>query len=59
MDEILPDKLYLGNYEAASNLELLQLRGITHILVCGEFLKVRFPDKFSYKQLPIQDSLNQ
>lgn len=40
MSEILPNKLYLGNFEAAESLELLQSHGITHILVCGEFLDI-------------------
>lgn len=57
MDEILENKLYLGNAEASNNLELLQQKGITHILVCGSFLKKRFPDKFTYLQIEIQDSL--
>lgn len=59
MDEILENKLYLGNAEASNNLELLQQKGITHILVCGSFLKARFPDKFNYLQIDIQDSLTQ
>lgn len=42
IDEILPNKLFLGNVEAAESMDLLRSKNITHILVCGEFLDVVF-----------------
>ena len=35
IDEICKDKLYLGNYEGAQNLNMLQNNKITGILVIG------------------------
>ncbi|CAK69657.1 unnamed protein product (macronuclear) [Paramecium tetraurelia] len=59
ISEIIPQKLYLGNYIAAKNKNLLKKYQITHILICGDFLKQKFPDDFKYHQIMIQDSLNQ
>ncbi|CAD8083437.1 unnamed protein product [Paramecium sonneborni] len=59
ISEILPNKLYLGNYIAAKNKNLLKKYQITHILICGDYLKQKFPQDFQYHQINIQDSLNQ
>ncbi|CAD8063433.1 unnamed protein product [Paramecium primaurelia] len=59
ISEIVPNKLYLGNYIAAKNKKLLQKYKITDILICGDFLKQKFPQDFKYHQIMIQDSLNQ
>ncbi|CAG9323729.1 unnamed protein product [Blepharisma stoltei] len=48
-------RVYLGDYEAASDLVLLKHHGITHILVVGDGLSQKFPDHFSYMQLSIYD----
>ena len=55
-EEIIPNKLYLGNNEAAKNLELLKKNNITSILICGYFLSEFFPNQFIYKTLEIEDN---
>jgi hypothetical protein len=54
--EIIPGKLYLGNNEAAKNLELLKKNNITAILICGYFLSEFFPNEFIYKTLEFEDN---
>ena len=54
--EIIPEKLYLGNNESAKNLEILEKHQITAILICGYFLSEFFPDKFIYKTLEFEDN---
>ena len=53
---VIPNKLYLGNYESAKNLKILEENQITAILICGYFLSEFFPDKFIYKTLEIEDN---
>jgi hypothetical protein len=55
-NEIIPNKLYLGNNESAKNFEILKEHGITSILICGYFLSEFFPDKFIYKTLEFEDN---
>ena len=55
-EEIIPQKLYLGNNEAAKNLELLKKNNITSILICGYFLSEFFPNEFIYKTLEFEDN---
>ena len=55
-EEIIPNKLYLGNNEAAKNLELLKKNNITSILICGYFLSEFFPNEFNYKTLEFEDN---
>ena len=54
--EIIKGKLYLGNNEAAKNLELLKKNNITSILICGYFLSEFFPNQFIYKTLEFEDN---
>lgn len=54
--EIIPNKLYLGNNEAAKNKDLLKKNNITAILICGYFLSEFFPDDFTYKTLEFEDN---
>ena len=56
MQEILPG-LYLGDYQAASNLEVLKEAGITHILIAAQECSARFPEQFTYKKVGLADSL--
>jgi protein-tyrosine phosphatase len=49
-------KLYIGDYLASLNYNILLQLNITHILVCGEELTCRFPKTFTYKHLKIDDS---
>jgi hypothetical protein len=44
----ITDKIYLGNESGAYNKKMLQDRGITHILVAGNYLQKKFPDDFKY-----------
>jgi protein-tyrosine phosphatase len=55
-EEIIPNKLYLGNNEGAKNLEILKKNNITAILICGYFLSEFFPNQFIYKTLEIEDN---
>ena len=55
-NEIIPNKLYLGNNESAKNFEILKEHEITSILICGYFLSEFFPDKFIYKTLEFEDN---
>ena len=55
-NEIIPNKLYLGNNESAKNLDILKNHQITSILICGYFLSEFFPGQFIYKTLEIQDN---
>jgi len=52
----ITDKLYLGNLDAAKNLNNLKQLGITHILICGYFLPEFFPNDFTYKTIELEDS---
>lgn len=54
--EIIKGKLFLGNNEAAKNLELLKKNNITSILICGYFLSEFFPNQFNYKTLEFEDN---
>lgn len=54
--EIIKGKLYLGNNEAAKNLELLKKNNITAILICGYFLSEFYPKEFRYKTLEFEDN---
>jgi protein-tyrosine phosphatase len=54
-NEILKNKLYLGNYYSATQKEELKKRGITHILMVGYLLHEFFPDDFEYATIEIED----
>jgi protein-tyrosine phosphatase len=54
--EIIPNKLYLGNNEAAKNKDLLKKNNVSAILICGYFLSEFFPDDFTYKTLEFEDN---
>jgi len=55
----LPDRiaenLYLGGHEAASNMDGLKERKITHIITIGKGLKMPYQDHFKYKFIDILD----
>ena len=54
-NEILKDKLYLGNFYSATQKEELKKRGITHILMVGYLLHEFFPNDFVYANIEIED----
>jgi protein-tyrosine phosphatase len=53
-DEIVTG-LYLGNYNAACDKNLLDSLGITHILTVASDLKPQFLDSFTYKRIRALD----
>eukprot|EP01117_Protostelium_nocturnum_P010741 TRINITY_DN386_c0_g1_i1.p2 TRINITY_DN386_c0_g1~~TRINITY_DN386_c0_g1_i1.p2 ORF type:complete len:297 (-),score=74.67 TRINITY_DN386_c0_g1_i1:1292-2182(-) len=54
--EIIPNYLYLGSYENATNEEQLNFLGITHILNMGDELENKFPGKFIYMKCGLDDT---
>lgn len=58
-DEILKNKLYLGNNDFAINKKLLQEKGIKKILVCGEELECKFPNDFKYLKINLNDYIEE
>lgn len=44
----ITDKIYVGNEEGAYNKKMLEDRGITHILVAGNYLEKKYPNDFKY-----------
>ena len=55
----LIDNLYIGSIGAASNLNQLEKNNITHILIAGQGIKKYFPDKFTYLQFNLLDTVLQ
>ena len=55
ISEIIPNKLYLGNYYSATLKNSLKERGITHILMIGYFLKEIYPKDFTYINAELED----
>ena len=51
--------IYLGSYTPAMDLDSLELRGITHILCAGSFMRPAFPDDFQYLTVDVHDSPDQ
>ena len=54
-DEIIKDRLYLGNCDFSLNKELLKNKNISCILVCGSELECKFPDEFEYLKIELND----
>ncbi|CEG45243.1 dual specificity protein phosphatase 1 isoform 2 [Plasmopara halstedii] len=50
--------LFIGSYGAATNLQALKQSEITHILCVSPTLPLKFPDVFTYLQLPVADQPN-
>lgn len=49
------DNLFLGDYRAADNLNLLKENKITHIINCAYNLPNKFPNDIAYLNLNLQD----
>ena len=49
------DGLYLGDHVAASNKFILQRAGVTHILQVASGMYPKFPGKYVYKTINIDD----
>lgn len=54
-DEIIKDRLYLGNCDFSLNKELLKSKNISCILVCGSELECKFPNEFKYLKINLND----
>lgn len=53
------ENLYIGSMLESSNKTKLKELNITHILVCGNFLQIHFPSEFKYKQVKVNDFINE
>jgi protein-tyrosine phosphatase len=54
-DEIIKEKLYLGNYDFALNKDLLKNQNISCIIVCGSELECKFPNEYKYLKINLND----
>lgn len=52
----ISDNLYIGNYPAALNKNILDKNKITHILIAGKNMLDLYKDQITYKILPLYDS---
>ena len=59
VSEIIPKKLYLGNYDTAKSKETLEKHKISHILTCGKYMEKHFEDNFNYLQLDLEDIIEE
>lgn len=57
---ILPNHsmLAIGSIGAAYNIDGLLETGITHILCASSVIRLKYPDKFTYKRIDIQDKMD-
>lgn len=55
----ITEKIYLGNEDGQRDLKVLKDLGITHILICGSYLKTYHPGNFIYLQFEMDDSLEE
>ena len=49
----------MGNEDGQRDLKTLKDLGISHILICGSYLKTFHPKDFNYLQLEMDDSLEE
>ena len=56
VNEIIENKLYLGNEESSFLKENLKKLGITNIIIIGYNLYKFYPNDFEYKQIEIDDN---
>ena len=49
------DKLYQGTWDEASNLEYQNSNQISHVCVCAPAVGHFYPQKFTYKSIPLLD----
>ena len=53
------DNLYLGDFRAADDLDILKQNNITHIINCAFNLPNKFPNDIIYKRLDLRDEPDQ
>lgn len=56
VDEIV-NRIYIANFAAANNLQLMKDYGFTHVIVSATELPTPFPKSFTYLKIDVQDSL--
>ena len=59
MSEVITRFLYIGNQQDSEDLELLEKKGITHIINASSHIRNSFPHKFKYLRIPILDGSGQ
>ena len=52
------DRLYLGNIQAAGDIQTLKQHNITHILTVAAGIKPLYPRDFTYKVINVADTSN-
>eukprot|EP01097_Dermamoeba_algensis_P011527 TRINITY_DN8951_c0_g1_i1.p1 TRINITY_DN8951_c0_g1~~TRINITY_DN8951_c0_g1_i1.p1 ORF type:complete len:322 (-),score=82.49 TRINITY_DN8951_c0_g1_i1:78-1001(-) len=58
LDQIIP-RLFLSDYLAAQNKQLLDKNKIKFILVVGSNLKAHFPEDYNYHTIDVKDEVNE
>ena len=58
IDHII-DNLYLGDFRAADNINVLRQYNITHIINCAFNLPNKYPNLITYKRLELRDEPDQ
>ena len=53
------DNLYLGDFRAADDINILKENQITYIINCAFNLPNKFPNEITYKRLDLKDETNQ
>lgn len=52
----ISENLFLGNLQAAHDLQTLKQNNITHILQVANGVKPMFPKQFTYKVISVADT---
>jgi protein-tyrosine phosphatase len=58
IDEIT-DNIYLGDFRAADDINILRDNGITHIINCAKDMPEVYPGEFEYLSLNLKDTANE
>jgi hypothetical protein len=59
INQIIYGKLFLGNYDAAKSIDMLEKFKITHILICGKYMEKHFENDLDYLQLDLEDIIEE
>eukprot|EP01080_Neovahlkampfia_damariscottae_P012537 gene12537-6358_t len=54
----MTDNIYLTSFWGAKDLQQLEEFNILHILICAGELEEKYPKKFQYQKLKVQDNPN-
>jgi protein-tyrosine phosphatase len=58
IDEII-ENIYLGDFRAADDINILRDNGITHIINCAKDIPEVYPTEFEYLSLNLKDTPNE